>query len=269
MLAWALLPSLLLAVLSLLLLPSVHSQSCTTVNVSFTSAAISPPIPSDFLSFSIEVDVALEWTGRSRTTPRPEFVALMRQLGRPTLRIGGDSTDYSWWNPMGRPFPPYSSRPFRYNITDLDVRSIVNGVSSYGGQVVFGVNFRNQGNAQWAVEHMTGIEQAVGVNHPAILGYEIGNEVDLFPGNDDRPRDWTPREYYTEWEYYYARIREALPHLEQKKLQAAAYCWSAQRTTEMAAAPAVAGLAQAAPHSPPLCCCADMRCTAPACSRMT
>jgi hypothetical protein len=48
---------------------------------------------------------------------------------------------------------------------------------SYGGQATFGINFRNQGNAQWAVEHMRGIDEAVGINHPAILAYEIGNEV--------------------------------------------------------------------------------------------
>ena len=176
MLALPLLLSLLLALLSLLPSSTV-SQSCSSVNVSFTSTPISSPIPSDFISFSIEVDVVLEWTGRSATTPRPQFTTLMKQLGRPTLRVGGDSTDYSWWNPTGRPYPPYSTRPFRYNITELDVHSIVNGVSSYGGQVVFGINFRDQGNPQWAVEHMMAIDQLVGVNNPAILAYEIGNEV--------------------------------------------------------------------------------------------
>lgn len=102
----------------------------------------------------------------------------MKQLGRPTIRVGGDSTDYSWWNPQRMEYPPYKTRPFRYNITALDILSVVNGVKSYGGQATFGINFRNQGNAQWAVEHMRGIDAAVGVNNPAILAYEIGNEVD-------------------------------------------------------------------------------------------
>ena len=221
-------PLFFLALLSLLL-PLSLAQTCSSVNVSFTSSPISPPIPSDFISFSIEVDVVLEWVGRNRTHPPLPFTNFMRQLGRPTIRVGGDSTDYSWWNPEGRPYPPYTTRPFRYNITQLDVHCIVNAVNSYGGQVVFGINFRNQGNAQWAVQHMQGIEAAVGVNNPAILAYEIGNEVDLYPGNEDRPRDWSPAQYYIEWEYYNARIREAVPHLEEKKIQAGTYCWSGTR----------------------------------------
>jgi hypothetical protein len=50
--------------------------------------------------------------------------------------------------------------------------------------------------------------------------------VDLYPGNEDRPRDWSPAQYYREWEYYYARIMEAVPTIEEKRLQAGAYCWS-------------------------------------------
>ena len=151
--------------------------NANSVNVSFTSTPASPPIPVDFISFSIEVDVILEWTGRSPTTPRPQFTTLMRQLGRPTIRVGGDSTDYSWYNPTGRAYPPYRTRPFRYNITELDVHSIVNGVRSYGGQAVIGVNFRDQGNAAWAVEHVRALDRIVGVNSSWLLAIEIGHNT--------------------------------------------------------------------------------------------
>ena len=174
------LAAILLATL-LSLLPAISAQRCNTnsVNVSFTSSPVSPPIPADYISFSIEVDVILEWTGHSPTTTRPQFTSLMSQLGRPTIRVGGDSSDYSWYNPSGQPYPPYRTRQFRYNITELDIHSIRNGVASYGGQAVIGVNFRDQGNAEWAIEHVRAMERVVGLNDSWLLAIEIGNEVDL------------------------------------------------------------------------------------------
>ena len=215
---------LLTTLLSLLSITTAQHCNTNSVNVSFTSTAVSPTIQSDYISFSVEVDVILEWTGRSSTTPRPQFTTLMAQLGRPTIRVGGDSTDYSWWNPSGQSYPPYRTRPFRYNITELDVRSIRNGVVSYGGQAVIGVNFRDQGNAQWAVEHVRAIERAVGVNDSWLLAIEIGNEVDLYPGNGDRVPSWSPSDYYSEWLYYAQQLREAVPALPDRIFQAATYC---------------------------------------------
>ena len=217
---------LIVGLLSSLLSVTSAQPICgaNSINVTFYHSPVSPPIPSDYISFSIEVDVILQWTGRSPTAPRPEFTTLMSQLGRPTLRVGGDSTDYSWYNPHGRPYPPYRTRPFRYNITELDIRSIRNGVVSYGGQAVIGVNFRDQGNAQWAIEHVRAIERTVGVNESWLLAIEVGNEVDLYAGNGDRVPTWSPSDYYTEWLYYVQQLKEAVPALPDRLFQAGTYC---------------------------------------------
>ena len=74
------------------------------------------------------------------------------------------------------------------------------------------------------MQHLLAIDRLVGANDPAILAYEIGNEVDLFPGNGDRPRDWTPAQYYEEWEYYRAEMQRAVPHLATASIEAGAYC---------------------------------------------
>jgi len=120
----------------------------------------------------VEVDVILEWTGT--TMVRLSFLHLMQQLGRPSLRVGGDSTDYSIWNPLHLPLPPWKTRPARYNITQIDVHALKQAVASYNGTLVFGVNFREPNNASYAVEHMKAIDAIIGLNSSLIRAIEIG-----------------------------------------------------------------------------------------------
>ena len=66
-------------------------------------------IPRSFAGFSMEYWAASSYLGGTR--PNPIFARLMRTLaapgnGAPTIRIGGNSTDQSWWNPAGAPKPP-------------------------------------------------------------------------------------------------------------------------------------------------------------------
>ncbi len=77
------------------------SLAADEVFVTVHPSSISPPISPNFIGFSLEHDIATSWTGRGHV--RPSFVNLMAQLqqtsytfGGPTLRIGGNSADYSW-----------------------------------------------------------------------------------------------------------------------------------------------------------------------------
>ena len=65
-------------------------------------------IPRSFAGFSMEYWAAQSYLGSTR--PNPIFARLMRTLaapgnGAPTIRIGGNSTDQTWWNPIGAPRP--------------------------------------------------------------------------------------------------------------------------------------------------------------------
>src|SRR6185312_5678195 len=65
-------------------------------------------IPRSFAGFSMEYWAAPSYLGGTR--PNPIFARLMRTLaapgnGAPTIRIGGNSTDQTWWNPGGAPRP--------------------------------------------------------------------------------------------------------------------------------------------------------------------
>jgi len=211
--------------LCFVLIFSVTSYSqCPVQKVQVVNNRVSPPIGSDFISFSVEVDVILEWTDKYPNPPRASFINLMKQLGPAVIRVGGDSTDYSWYNPNGLPYPPYRTRPFRYNITDIDIHSIYNSVQAFGGSVVFGVNFRPAENASYAINHLLAIDRIIGLNNPSIKAIEIGNEVDLYRGNGDRPASFSPNDYYLEWKNYIQQIQSAIPHAPTRLYQGATYC---------------------------------------------
>ena len=65
-------------------------------------------IPRSFAGFSMEYWAAPSYLGGTR--PNPIFARLMQTLaapgnGAPTIRIGGNSTDQTWWNPTAAPRP--------------------------------------------------------------------------------------------------------------------------------------------------------------------
>src|SRR5581483_10443090 len=60
------------------------------------------PLPDGFLGVALEVSTIPKWVGDA-TTPaqvNPVLVQLLRNLnpvGAPSIRVGGQSTDRSWW----------------------------------------------------------------------------------------------------------------------------------------------------------------------------
>ena len=73
------------------------------------SAPAGSPLPSGFLGLSLEYSALEAYTGADPAALDPVFVQLLRNLGQPlTLRIGGNSTDATWW-PVRGTSPPRGS----------------------------------------------------------------------------------------------------------------------------------------------------------------
>ena len=87
-----------------------------------------------FLGLSLEYKAIHQYTGRNPLAINPVLVELLRELApgqSPVIRIGGDSTDQSWW-PIRGVIPPggvsYALtngwlRTTRALAADLDARS--------------------------------------------------------------------------------------------------------------------------------------------------
>ena len=70
-----------------------------------TIGAAGAPVPRSFAGFSIEYTSAVDYFG-APGKPNGAFIELLRTLGAngvgtPTIRLGGNSGDASWWNPDG------------------------------------------------------------------------------------------------------------------------------------------------------------------------
>jgi hypothetical protein len=129
--------------------------------------------------------------------PSPALVATLRELGSPSLRIGGDSQD------LAGPTAAY-----RYFITPSFWTALGCLARESGVQITVGLNFATGSLA----DELTTIAQAEGAIPAAQLSFSLGNEPDLYgishifpdePGVEIpafRPSPWTPAQYASEWQ---------------------------------------------------------------------
>lgn len=128
--------------------------------------------------------------------PGPALVATLRELGSPSLRIGGDSQD------LAGPTAAY-----RYFITPSFWSTLGCLARETGTQVTVGLNFATSPLS----DELTTIAQAEQAIPASQLSFSLGNEPDLygishiFPDEPGvtipafRPSPWTAAQYVSEW----------------------------------------------------------------------
>jgi hypothetical protein len=175
-------------------------------------AAVSAPVPAAFVSLSMEIDDAPRYLGAAGSTSAG-WVRLMRLLAAqtpgapgPTLRIGGDSSDYSlWWDPAPAPaLPPRQ----QYAITRADLAAYRAAVTQWGGALVLGSTLFLENNATFAGAHARGISEHLGWG--LVDAVEVGNEPEGFNGEEAlRSRSWGPLDYSREFYAHVLAMRAA------------------------------------------------------------
>jgi hypothetical protein len=139
------------------------------------STPTSPPIPPGFLGLSLEFYAVHKYTGDDPNAVNPVLVQLIRNLTpgqAPVLRIGGDSTDQSWW-PVPGVLPP---RGIDYPLTPEWMRTTSALAQTLGAKLIVGVNLMLDRPALAAVEAralLAGLGNSVEALEP-------GNESDLY-----------------------------------------------------------------------------------------
>ncbi len=214
--------------------PSQADDHGSTLKGSFGSvASISVAhggarVPRSFLGFSLEYDGLASWEGLGDGPVDPVLVRLVRNLGgpgrgAPVLRVGGNSTDVSWWNPTGTRRP----RGVRYDITRRWLKRTGSFLKATGSRVLIGLNFAGPGHSigpDWARA------AAAGLPRGSIQAFEVGNEPDLYgvvplyqthgssPAGPARYNRYARRRSYrfdryrAEFGRFARRVRRAVPH---------------------------------------------------------
>lgn len=157
---------------------AVRPPAGSTVYATVEAGPVGRAMPDDFLGFSFEYPAVQAYAGDNPAAPNPVFVQLLRNLtpapGQSlVLRIGGNSTDSTWW-PARRIRRPHGAS---YALTPdwlAGTRALAGAV---GAQLILGVNLAAGKPAVAAAEARALVH---GIGRKYISALEIGNEPDVY-----------------------------------------------------------------------------------------
>jgi hypothetical protein len=211
-----------------------------TFNV--TGATTSRPLPSGFVGLSTQIKALEEFAGTNPAAVSPAFVHLIEDLApeqTPVLRLGGDSTDWSWWPVAHVARPP----GVKFTLTPnwFDVAHAV--ATAVRGKLILGVDLEADNRTVAAAEANAMVNR---IGRSSIAALELGNEPELYgtfgwyrsaAGNPvpGRPHDYDPAAFARD----YSTFSPRLPNVELAGPSSGAAPWLAKLGSFLAAEPRV------------------------------
>ena len=142
----------------------------------FSTGAPGRVIPSGFAGLSTEVWAIPSFAGQDPAALNPPLLQLIRNLApgaRPVIRLGGDSTDWSWW-PV-----PHTRTPLgiRFTLTPRWMQITKAFAKATNARLILGINLEANSRRLASVEAH---ELVSGLGASSIQALEIGNEPELY-----------------------------------------------------------------------------------------
>jgi hypothetical protein len=223
--------------------PAVAAASAGNppLNVTVGSPATGQAIAPGFVGTSMEFQAVHQYTGRDPDNVNPVLVELLRNLApgqQPVIRIGGDSTDQTWW-PIRRVIAPGA---VHYTLTPGWLRTTRALAAALNAKLILGLNLAARQPAFAAAEARAFLH---GIGRQYIQAFEIGNEPDVYgqfawyKAPDRRVFFARPTNYSLgDFEAEFQRFRAAIP----------AYPLAAPGLAELTWAPGLDGFLAANPE---------------------
>jgi len=155
---------------------AAHAAAGQPLPLTVSTAPAVRAIPPGFLGLSLEYPAVEAYAGSDPKAVNPVFEQLIRNLApgqAPNLRIGGDTTDWTWWPVPGVAKP----HGVRYTIGDnwaAVTSALAHGV---GARLILGINLELDSKADAATEARA-LLAAIGPD--SIQALELGNEPELY-----------------------------------------------------------------------------------------
>lgn len=194
---------------------SSQAGSAARATITVTRTATGRPIPSAFVGLSIEYTDLEAYAGKDSRVVNPVFEHLIGNLAPGqslSLRIGGDSTDWTWW-PIGGKHRPLG---LRYTLTPRWLRVARALSSATNAQLILGINLEANSRRIAATEAHALVR---GLGAKSIQGLEIGNEPELYPSFAwyvlngtkyyGRPTGYTFGDFIGD----FSRVTKVMPHV--------------------------------------------------------
>ncbi|KAI0547090.1 hypothetical protein F4679DRAFT_375269 [Xylaria curta] len=223
----------LVALASLATASKVHNITETVV--------LSPPgspvpgrqiVDAAYSSFSVEFSYMADYAGND-THPNLFSKQVVQNLhdisgAYPIFRVGGSTQNSAVYYPnqieaIIAPFSsPAADQPSKSMLGPAFMQSFRQLPT--GVQYIYGLNFFNPENetlfnvgdglAQCVLE----ANAAYSALGDSLYAFEIGNEVDGWPGGQRRPENWTIQSYVTQWNQYATAISQNLTSMDAMRL---------------------------------------------------
>lgn len=186
--------------------------------VTVSSSARGQAIPGGFLGLSIEYPALEAYAGDNPNAVDPLFMRIVRSLTpgqSPVIRIGGDSTDQTWW-----PVPALAQPPgIKYTLTPQWIGVAKALAAATGAKLVVGINLEADSLPLAGAEAQALVS---GIGARSIAALEIGNEPELYasfpwyraadgsevPG---RPPSYNPATFLSEFSQFGRAMPAAVP----------------------------------------------------------
>jgi len=142
-----------------------------------SQTAVSQPVGNGFVGLSMEFRGLAAYAGTDPRAIDPPFLNLLRDLApgqRPVLRIGGDSTDWTWWPVAGIPRPG----GIRLDLTPQSMAVTRAVARALNARLILGINLEANSTRVAAAEAHAFVNR---IGAGSIAALEIGNEAELYP----------------------------------------------------------------------------------------
>jgi hypothetical protein len=189
-------------------------------------------IPADFTGLSYET--AQLGDPEFFSPDNTELIGFIRRLGKSgVLRIGGNTSEYSYWSPEGAARNDTTDAAAREDaqanvlpqalavgpdtghgaasarkITPAAVRNLRGFIDATGWKLIYGLNMGTE-SAETAAAEADYVMWTMG---DKLIAFQLCNEPDLFYRNGLRKSDYNFAQFAQEWQHFYEVIRQKVPH---------------------------------------------------------
>jgi hypothetical protein len=165
-------------------------------------------IPPDFMGLGYEISSV----GRPGLfgARNAVYVQLVRTLAKHgVIRVGGNTSDYASYSATGQPLSSPEGKTGSV-VNDAVLRDLGTFLDATGWKLIWGLNLGN-GTQENAIEEAKAVTAA---SERHLLGFEIGNEPDLFPRHQGhRHTGYSYDDYLREYRAYRDALRKAIPDI--------------------------------------------------------
>jgi len=186
---------------------ALQSGSCAPeVRVTLDDAQTLSVIPPDFMGLGYEIS-SVSRPGLL-SAQNGVYIQLVQTLGtHGVIRVGGNTADYASYSATGQPLSSPEGKAGSV-VNDAVLRDLGTFLDATGWKLIWGLNLGN-GTQENAIQEAKSVTAAAKGN---LLGFEIGNEPDLFGRHQGlRHTGYDYDAYLREYRAYRDALRKAIP----------------------------------------------------------